>query len=95
MFGRVLSALFSFASWFVTGAVVKFGIFTALFFVTTQFIPLLSTLLPSAGPIRDALNAQGEGVWYFLNLFHFGTGVSLCMSASVTAFIIRRIPLIG
>lgn len=95
MFGRVLSALFSFAGWFVKSAMVKFVLYFGLFFITTEFIQLLIPLLPGASSFNQAFAAQAPGVWYFLNLFKLPLGVSMCLSALVTRFIIRRIPVIG
>lgn len=95
MFGRILSALFSFAAWFAKSAMVKFVVYFALFFITTEFIALLVPLLPGASGLTSAFSNQAPGVWYFLNVFQIPLGFSLCLSAFVTRFIIRRIPLIG
>jgi hypothetical protein len=95
MFGRVLSALFSFAGWLVKSALVKFVLYFGLFFVTTEFIQLITPMLPGASSLTQAFSAQAPGVWYFLNLFKLPLGVSMCLSALVTRFIIRRIPIIG
>lgn len=95
MFGRVLSALFSFAGWFAKSVMVKFVVYFALFFITTEFIALLVPLLPGASELTSAFSQQAPGVWYLLNVFQIPLGVSLCLSAFVTRFIIRRIPVIG
>jgi hypothetical protein len=95
MFARVLSALFAAAGWFARSVLIKFAVFFALFFITTQFIPYLAPLLPGASEIQQAFAAQGAGIWYFLELFHVPTGVSLVVSGLLTRFIIRRIPVIG
>ncbi|MNM33781.1 hypothetical protein D3C81_444150 [compost metagenome] len=95
MFGRVLSALFSFAAWFAKSAMVKFVVFFALFFITTEFIQVLIPLLPGVSSLTSAFSSQAPGVWYFLDVFKIDFGVSACLSALVTRFIIRRIPVIG
>ena len=95
MFGRVLSALFSFAGWFVKSAMVKFVLYFGLFFVTTEFIQIIVPLLPGASDLLSAFSAQAPGVWYLLDIFQVPLGVSLCLSAFVTRFIIRRLPVIG
>lgn len=95
MFGRVLSALFSLAGWVFQSVIVKFILFFGLFFVTTEFIQVIVPLLPGVTNLTNAFSAQSPGVWYFLDIFKIDYGVSACLSAVVTRFIIRRIPLIG
>jgi hypothetical protein len=95
MFGIVLSALNVVLGFIFRSLIVKFIAFFALFFVTTEFIQLVVPLLPGASTLTNAFSAQAPGVWYFLDLFKVGFGVSACLSAFVTRFIIRRIPVIG
>jgi hypothetical protein len=95
MFGIVLSALNVLLGFIFRSLIVKFIAFFALFFVTTEFIQLVVPLLPGATSLTNAFAAQAPGVWYFLDLFKVGFGVSACVSAFVTRFIIRRIPVIG
>lgn len=95
MFGIVLSALFSALGFLLRSVLVKFVVFFALFFVTTEFVALVVPMLPGASSLTQAFQAQVPGVWYFLDLFKVGTGISACLSAFVTRFIIRRIPVIG
>lgn len=95
MFGIVLSALFSALGFLLRSVLVKFVVFFGLFFITTEFIVLVLPMLPSAASLTAAFQAQAPGVWYFLDLFKVGLGVSACLSAFVTRFIIRRIPVIG
>lgn len=95
MFGRVLSALFSFAGWMFKSTMVKWWTFFALFFITTEFVSILVTLLPGTSSLSSTFAVQGSGVWYFLDAFRLDYGVSVCLSAYATRFIIRRIPVIG
>lgn len=95
MFGRVLSALFSFSGWLFKSAMVKWFLFFGLFFITTEFVDILVGLLPTTGDISSAFSIQGSGVWYFLDLFRLDYGISVCLAAAATKFIIRRIPVIG
>lgn len=95
MFGIVLSALFSALGFLLRSVLVKFAAFFALFFVTTEFIQLVVPMLPGASSLTSAFASQAPGVWFFLDLFKVGFGVSVCLSAYVTRFIIRRIPVIG
>ena len=95
MFGILLSALYSALGFVLRSVLVKFAAFFALFFVTTEFIQLVVPLLPGASSLTSAFANQAPGVWFFLDLFKVGFGVSACLSAYVTRFIIRRIPVIG
>lgn len=95
MFRILLSALFSALGFVVKSTMVKFVAFFALFFIVTEFIVLVVPLLPGASSLTSAFAAQTPGVWFFLDLFKIGYGVSACMAAFVTRFIIRRIPVIG
>jgi hypothetical protein len=73
----------------------KFFLFFGLYFVTTEFIQVLLPLFPGATKLTEAFSQQAPGVWYFLDLFKVGIGVSSSLSALVTRFIIRRVPILG
>lgn len=95
MFGILLSAFYAVLGFLLRSVLVKFVAFFALFFITTEFIQLVVPMLPGASSLASAFSAQAPGVWFFLDLFKVGFGVSACLSAFVTRFIIRRIPVIG
>lgn len=97
MFGILLSALNVVLSFVIRSVIVKFVIFFALFFVTTEFIQVLtaSGIFPSASAIGSSLGGIPAAVWYFLDLFNVSAGIPIILSAFVTRFIIRRIPVIG
>lgn len=97
MYGILLSAFNSVLTFVLRSVLVKFVLFFGLFFVTTEFIQVLSAsgLLPSATSLSGVMGGVPSAVWYFLDLFSFSVGFSALLSAWVTRFIIRRIPLIG
>lgn len=97
MFGILLSAFNSVLAFVLRSVLVKFVVFFGLFFVTTEFVQVLTSsgLLPSASSLSGVMGGVPAGVWYFLDLFSFSTGFSALISAWVTRFIIRRIPIIG
>lgn len=97
MFGILLSAFNTALGFIFRSVVVKFVLFFGLFFVTTEFIQVLTSsgLLPSSSSLNGLFGGIPPAVWYFLNLFSFSTGVSALVSAWATRFIIRRIPIIG
>lgn len=95
MFAIVSSALFSIVGWVFKSVLVKFLVFFALFFVATEFIGFIVPKLPGASALTSAFAAQAPGVWYFLDLFKVGYGITAMLAAYVTRFAIRRIPVIG
>lgn len=97
MFGIVLSALNSVLGFVLRSVIVKFAVFFGLFFITTEFVQVLtaSGLLPSAQSLHGLFSGIPSGVWYFLDLFSFAVGFPALLSAWATRFIIRRIPIIG
>jgi hypothetical protein len=95
MFGILLSALFSALGWLFKSVVVKFVAFFALFFVASEFMVYLAPKLPGAASLTSAFSAIPSGIWWFFDLFKVGTGVQMCLTAYVTRFAIRRMPVVG
>lgn len=78
--------------------VVKFVVFTAIFALVAILVPVAVGYLGpylSTGGLSSAFSALTGGVWFFLDFFQVGFGVPLLISAWVTRFIIRRLPVIG
>lgn len=100
LFGIILSAINTGLAFLLRSVLVKFVTFFALFFVVKEFVnfAVSSNLYPGAtqaSQLSGALSGLPTGVWYFLDLFSISTGFSAVISAWVTRFIIRRIPIIG
>lgn len=95
MFGILLSALNVVLGFVFRSVLVKFVLYFGLFFVTTEFISILTTILPTGSALSGALGGIPSAVWYFLDLFNVTSGIPILLSAWVTRFVIRRIPLIG
>lgn len=101
MFGILLSAFYAVLTWLVRSVLIKFVLYFALFFVTTEFISdVLAYLLPSSatsgdGGLSSGLAGLSSGVWYFMDLFLAPLGISSLLAAFVTRFIVRRLPVIG
>ncbi|MCE3261585.1 MAG: hypothetical protein K0R43_664 [Pseudoduganella sp.] len=95
MWTLLLAAANTILGFVFRSVIVKFVVFFALFFVTTEFISLLTPLLPDASGISGALGGIPASVWYFMDLFNVSAGLPILLSAWVTRFIIRRIPVIG
>ena len=95
MFGILLSALNSVLTWVVRSLLVKFVLFFALYFITSEFVGFIAALLPNAGALTGALAGITAGTWFFLDVFQLPMGISALVSAYATRFIIRRMPVIG
>lgn len=95
MFGILLSAFNTALAWVFRSVLVKFGVFFALYFITSEFTEFIVTLIPDPSSVTGTLSGIGSGTWYFLNVFQITQGLSLVVSAYATRFVIRRIPVIG
>lgn len=95
MFGIVLSALNSALAWIVRAVLVKFVLFFALYFITSEFVSFVAALLPNGSALNSALSGIASSTWYFLDVFMIPQGLSAVVSAYTTRFIIRRMPVIG
>lgn len=95
MFGILVSAFNFILGWLIRSALVKFAVFFALYFVTTEFLQVITPMLPNAGSLNSALSGIASNTSYFLDVFAIQTGLSLVISAYVTRFVVRRLPIIG
>lgn len=96
--GLVMKLLSSLLGFLFKGVVVKFFVFFGLFYITTEFIPVVIDLfIPNEFNmnLQSLLNQLPNDIWYFLELFKIPFGLSLYVSAMLSRFIIRRIPVIG
>ena len=97
--GIIILSLFCVLLGFVfIGIVANFFVFFSLFYITTEFIPVVIVLFIPDNLIPDLNSLFGylpSSMWYFLNLIEFPFGVSLFISALLARFIIRRLPIIG
>ncbi|EEV25434.1 putative phage-related membrane protein [Actinobacillus minor 202] len=94
----LISLVTSLLGFIFKGVVAKFFIFFSLFYITTEFIPVIIDLFIPNNLIPDLNELFGqlpESIWYFLNTFQFPLGISLFVSAMLARFIIRRLPIIG
>jgi hypothetical protein len=98
LFGMLATALWAAVSWIFRAVVIKFVLFTALFLLLAFLAPKLVELITpwiSTSSLSSAFGGLGSGVWFFLDFFQLSFGVPLLLSAYVTRFLIRRIPVIG
>ena len=90
--------LWPIVSWIFREVVVKFIVFSAVFALVGIVVPFaVGYLLPyiGVGSLTAAFAGLDAGVWFFLDAFQLGYGLPLLISATVSRFLIRRLPLIG
>ena len=98
MGGLILRLFSGFLGFVFKGIVAKFFVFFALFFITTEFIPVVIELfIPENLRVnfQTLFNNLPSDMWYFLELLKVPFGVTLFISTMLARFIIRRIPVIG
>ena len=98
MGGLILRLFSGFLGFVFKGIVAKFFVFFALFFITTEFIPVVIELfIPENLRVnfQTLFNNLPSDMWYFLELLKVPFGVTLFISVMLARFIIRRIPVIG
>lgn len=85
-------------TWIFREVVIKFVIFAALFAVVAFMVPKAIALLGDfigTGGLTSVFAALPPGIWYFLDIFQISYGLPLIISAWVSRFLIRRLPVIG
>lgn len=85
-------------SFLLREVVAKFVVFTAVFGLVAVLVPVvIGYLAPylGVGALSSAFAGLSGSVWFFLDAFALGFGVPLLISAWVTRFIIRRLPVVG
>lgn len=95
MYGLIVSAFNFILGFIFKTLVIKFLVFTALFVIVSEFVPVILNMLPSTTNIVTLVNQLPDPVWYFMNLFSVITGLKIIISSLLTRFIIRRIPIVG
>jgi len=85
-------------SWIFRQIVIKFVVFGALFAVVALLVPIavgyLGSFISPTG-LDGAFSALPPGIWWFLDIFRMDFGFPLVISAFVSRFLIRRLPVIG
>ena len=97
MFGILVSAANYLLGWLVRGVVVKFVILGAIYYVVTWIAEEVLTQLdisPLTG-LQTVVDAIPTEIIWFMGLFRFDVGLPLMLGAMLTAFVIRRLPIIG
>lgn len=86
------------AGFFMRAAVIKFVVVSAIVAALAILVPLVIDLLGAAGmtaALNSAFGGLPPGVWFFIDLFQFSYGLPVLITAYVSRFLIRRLPIVG
>lgn len=90
--------LWPIVSWLLREVIVKFvvvaAVIAAVSFLAPVAVGLLSSFISVSG-LSSAFAGIGPGLWYFILLFRLDFGLPLVISAFISRFLIRRLPVIG
>ena len=95
MFGIMTSVLYGVLGFLLRSVIVKFTVFFALYFFVQEFVPLILDMVNRQLPLLALISSIPDSLKYFFSVFKVIDGINIILSAFVTRFIIRRIPVIG
>ncbi|CAH5273611.1 hypothetical protein AI2852V1_2283 [Escherichia coli] len=95
MFGIMTSVLYGVLGFLLRSVIVKFTVFFALYFIVQEFVPLILDMVNRQLPLLALISSIPDSLKYFFSVFKVIDGINIILSAFVTRFIIRRIPVIG
>lgn len=85
-------------TWLLREVVLKFIILASIFSVVSFFVPFAISYIANfinTDYLNDAFYNVSPGVWWWLDTFNFNFGLPLIISAHISRFLIRRLPVIG
>lgn len=88
----------SIIQWIFRIAIVKFMVVSSMVALVSLLVPIaIDYLAPwlNPGALSSAFSGIPSGVWFFMDFLAIPFGVKLCISAYVSRFLIRRLPIIG
>ncbi|ENI2278007.1 DUF2523 domain-containing protein [Escherichia coli] len=89
------SVLYGVLGFLLRSVIVKFTVFFALYFIVQEFVPLIFDMVNRQLPLLALISSIPDSLKYFFSVFKVIDGINIILSAFVTRFIIRRIPVIG
>lgn len=94
MWGILFSAVNFLLGFVFRTIVIKFLVFFALFFVISEFVPVLQNagIIPTVSSLNNAFSGLSQSFWYFADIAAVNYGAPLVISAYASRFILRRIP---
>ncbi|MDE8651893.1 DUF2523 family protein [Novosphingobium album (ex Liu et al. 2023)] len=97
MFGIIKSAINYALDFILKGSIIKFVVFTALYYVVTELTDIAIGMIDQSGMngIGPLVSGLPEDVLFFLGVFRIEIGLPMIIAAYVVRFGIRRLPIIG
>ncbi|HAJ2335984.1 TPA: DUF2523 domain-containing protein [Escherichia coli] len=92
MFAIFISAINTALGFIFRTALIKFVIFSSVYILVIEVLPLIISHLPDGANISDLFLRLPPSVLWFLNLTSFDVIFPVVVSALFTRFFIRRIP---
>lgn len=94
----IISFLAPLLNWVFRTIVIKFVVLSVVMVGLGISVPIIAGYIASfagAQSLSDVFGAIPSGVWWWLVIFRLDYGMPLLISASVAAFVIRRLPIVG
>lgn len=95
MFPIIFAALSNIVMFLLRGTVIKFMLFGALFYFVIDFVPNILSFMEIDIDLGSSINDLPSGVLYFMNIVDFSTFIKIVLSAYISRFVIRRLPIVG
>ena len=92
MFAIFIAAINTALGFIFHTALIKFVMFSAIYIMVVEVLPLIVTHLPDGSSISSLFSELPSSVLWFLNLMSFDVVLPMMVSAMFTRFFIRRIP---
>ncbi|GAB7551169.1 DUF2523 domain-containing protein [Novosphingobium sp. 11B] len=97
MFALLRSAINYLLDFLLKGSIIKFGVFTALYYIVSEIGSLAMNKIDKTGltSIGSLVSGLPSDVLFFLGVFRVEVGLPMIIAAFVVRFCIRRLPIIG
>jgi hypothetical protein len=97
MFGLLRSAVNYALSFVMQGSIIKFFLFTGLYYIVSELGSLLTQKIDKTGltSIGSLVSGLPADVLFFMSVFRLEVGLPMIIAAFVVRFAIRRLPIIG
>lgn len=95
MYGIIVSALNTILHFLFKSVFLKVSLFTILYIFVNDVVVEIFNLLPRGTEVTTWWALLPSSIGYFLQIFRIDVGIPMILSAYVTRFFIRRIPLFG
>lgn len=94
----MLNLLYIVGAWLVREVVIKASVIAGLYWLMVYLMPVVwdyASGFVGAGSLTNLFNAVPDGVYWFLYALKFDVGIPLVISAYISRFLIRRLPVVG